>query len=234
MRLGLQPAVSEKQAENSTWSHPISKNKAATSYPRATRTSRPACRLVLADLPSSVVGSSKPTTRTDITRSFLSPLFAVLWQSCSCDSMSVPWLFRSAAAAQPVVSICPVDISGFETTTYKSTLITGNTDMHDQLPDEDRLSMSETARLLKRHSATIWRWVLRGIRGYRLRSIHVGGRRYITRQDLEAFLAAVNVSERPGSRGTPRMPHQKGNGKARAGCQPHLKDVDDELDCEGL
>jgi hypothetical protein len=36
---------------------------------------------------------------------------------------------------------------------------------------------------------TIWRWVLHGARGRRLRSIHVGGRRFILVKDLEDFLS---------------------------------------------
>jgi len=38
------------------------------------------------------------------------------------------------------------------------------------------------------HVATVWRWVLHGVRGRKLASIHVGGRRYITRSDLDTFL----------------------------------------------
>lgn len=43
------------------------------------------------------------------------------------------------------------------------------------------------------HLATAWRWVLRGVRGRRLRSVLIGGRRYVLRADLAAFLGdAVN------------------------------------------
>jgi len=38
------------------------------------------------------------------------------------------------------------------------------------------------------HVATVWRWVLHGVRGRKLASIHVGGRRFITRSDLDTFL----------------------------------------------
>lgn len=56
-----------------------------------------------------------------------------------------------------------------------------------------RLSMSETARACGGVAvSTVWRWTLKGVRGVRLRSVHLGGRRFVLRSDLEAFLAAVN------------------------------------------
>jgi len=42
--------------------------------------------------------------------------------------------------------------------------------------------------------ATIWRWVLRGVRGVRLESILIGGTRYTSRQALARFIAATNAA----------------------------------------
>ncbi len=55
-----------------------------------------------------------------------------------------------------------------------------------------RYSISEAARLLHVHTATVWRWVLHGVRGRKLRSVLIGGRRYVLSQDLEEFLAVGN------------------------------------------
>ena len=52
----------------------------------------------------------------------------------------------------------------------------------------DRLSLRAVAHEVGVHLATVWRWTLSGVRGRRLRAIRVGGRRYVLRRDLEAFL----------------------------------------------
>src|SRR5437016_6201811 len=54
----------------------------------------------------------------------------------------------------------------------------------------EHYSPNQTATGLGVHSATVWRWMLRGVRGRKLASIQVGGRRYIRREDLEAFLGS--------------------------------------------
>lgn len=41
------------------------------------------------------------------------------------------------------------------------------------------------------HPATVWRWATSGVRGVRLRSRLVGGRRVTTEADIEAFLNAL-------------------------------------------
>lgn len=50
--------------------------------------------------------------------------------------------------------------------------------------------MSEVARRLGVHTSSVWRWKLRGSGGRKLRTLSVGGRRYVLVEDLEAFLAA--------------------------------------------
>jgi hypothetical protein len=68
--------------------------------------------------------------------------------------------------------------------------------------DEDRYAVNDVARRVGVHTATVWRWILTGVRGQRLRSYTVGGRRYVLRRDLETFLSpddeSANVS--PGDR----------------------------------
>jgi hypothetical protein len=55
-----------------------------------------------------------------------------------------------------------------------------------------RFTFGEAARETGVNLCTIWRWVLRGARKRKLRSIHIGGRRYILASDLEAFLSPAS------------------------------------------
>ncbi len=72
----------------------------------------------------------------------------------------------------------------------------------------ERFSVTETARRLGVHVSTVWRWIHRGIRGRRLETVRVGGRRYVLRETLESFLisGSADASETPG---TPPMPTQR-------------------------
>jgi hypothetical protein len=60
-------------------------------------------------------------------------------------------------------------------------------------PSEARYSVSEAARMLRVHVATVWRWILHGVRGKKLLSVIIGGRRYVLDRDLQAFLCAGNT-----------------------------------------
>jgi len=62
--------------------------------------------------------------------------------------------------------------------------------MSQSILDADRLSLSQAARKVGVHVSTIWRWTLHGVQGRRLASFHVGGRRYVLREELERFLEA--------------------------------------------
>ena len=61
--------------------------------------------------------------------------------------------------------------------------------------DNDRLTVNQVAKRLPVHVATVWRWVLHGVRGKRLNSHLVGGRRYIYGRDLLTFLAPTPVDQ---------------------------------------
>lgn len=50
-----------------------------------------------------------------------------------------------------------------------------------------RLSMREASQHVNVHVATIWRWALHGVRGRRLRTFLLGGRRYVVLSELDAF-----------------------------------------------
>lgn len=54
----------------------------------------------------------------------------------------------------------------------------------------ERLTVNKTAQCLGVHVSSVWRWILNGVRGRKLRSMLYAGRRYILVTDLEAFLAA--------------------------------------------
>ena len=57
----------------------------------------------------------------------------------------------------------------------------------------DRMTVNQLARREGVHVASPWRWMQHGVRGVRLRSIRVGGRRYITEADWLAFSASLNT-----------------------------------------
>lgn len=52
----------------------------------------------------------------------------------------------------------------------------------------NRLTTAEVAEIVGVHVKTIQRWVLSGVRGKKLRSTLIGGRRFIYRRDLAGFL----------------------------------------------
>lgn len=63
----------------------------------------------------------------------------------------------------------------------------------DTLSTCDRLTVNQLARREGVHSATIWRWILAGVRGVKLRSIRVGGRRFVLKSDWDDFSASLNA-----------------------------------------
>lgn len=76
-------------------------------------------------------------------------------------------------------------------------------------------SLAEAARRLpnRPHVSTLWRWYLRGVRGVRLKTVVVGGRRYTTAAYLEDFVAHLSA---PRSSASPPESRLRADQKARA------------------
>lgn len=56
--------------------------------------------------------------------------------------------------------------------------------------------LTEVARMCGGvHISTVWRWMLSGVRGVKLESIMLGGKRYVRGADLDTFLATLNGCE---------------------------------------
>ena len=69
-----------------------------------------------------------------------------------------------------------------------------------QFLDDPRMTVNQAAKRLKVNASSVWRWILAGVRGRKLRSVLYAGRRYILVADLEAFLAAGQESPDPDAR----------------------------------
>lgn len=54
--------------------------------------------------------------------------------------------------------------------------------------NKKRMSFSEVAEWADVHKTTVWRWTKLGVRGRRLATRMIGGRRYVLVSDLEDFL----------------------------------------------
>lgn len=69
------------------------------------------------------------------------------------------------------------------------------------------IALTEVPPILgkKVHLNTLRRWATSGVRGIKLRTNRVGGRRWTTRRWVEEFLAALNPNSPP-----PRMPPNLG------------------------
>jgi len=63
--------------------------------------------------------------------------------------------------------------------------------MENDLLSESRISMTELARKLDVTIPTIWRWRQRGVRGIKLETFMIGGRRYTTDEAHRRFVEAV-------------------------------------------
>jgi Protein of unknown function (DUF1580) len=73
-----------------------------------------------------------------------------------------------------------------------------------ELLNETRVSFPKQAQEEGVHVSTVWRWALRGVKGHRLESFSLGGRRYTTREAFARFVAATN-DERVNVGQTPRQ-----------------------------
>jgi hypothetical protein len=78
------------------------------------------------------------------------------------------------------------------------------------LDKEKGMTLTSAARSLPKppHISTVWRWVKFGVRGTKLETVVVGGRRYTTREALTRFIAATTASAN-GEQLPCRTPHQR-------------------------
>ncbi|HUY32009.1 MAG TPA: DUF1580 domain-containing protein [Pirellulales bacterium] len=85
------------------------------------------------------------------------------------------------------------------------------------LANETPLSLSEATALLpgRPHLSTVWRWVLKGVRGVRLETLVSGGRRYTTHEALERFVAGTTAAAH-GQPAPVRTPKQRARAIAAA------------------
>jgi hypothetical protein len=61
------------------------------------------------------------------------------------------------------------------------------------LLNERRLNLSQLAREQNISVCTAWRWASRGVRGVRLETFHVGGKRFTTREAFARWVAATQA-----------------------------------------
>lgn len=67
---------------------------------------------------------------------------------------------------------------------------------------ETRYSVNQVASACEVHSATVWRWIQRGVRGRKLASFRIGGRTYVTATALQQFMEPPEESERENNSST--------------------------------
>lgn len=61
------------------------------------------------------------------------------------------------------------------------------------LSESDRHTINHLARREGCHCNSVWRWILYGVRGVKLRSIRRGGRRFVLESDWQEFCAELNA-----------------------------------------
>ncbi|MEX1231929.1 MAG: DUF1580 domain-containing protein [Planctomycetaceae bacterium] len=64
---------------------------------------------------------------------------------------------------------------------------------------KDALPLSQVSPFIpgRPHKATIWGWATLGVRGVRLATVIIGGRRMVTMEALEEFLVRLNADSPP-------------------------------------
>ena len=80
--------------------------------------------------------------------------------------------------------------------------------------DAERISINAAAKRLGLHVGSIFRWASRGVRGRKLPTILVGGRRFVLVSDLEEMLSAIN-SESTSPVARPMSPNQRAEAAER-------------------
>jgi len=60
------------------------------------------------------------------------------------------------------------------------------------LISEPRIALNALAKREGVHLSTCWRWCLRGVKGHKLESFNVGGKKFTTIPAFERWLALIN------------------------------------------
>lgn len=92
--------------------------------------------------------------------------------------------------------------------------------MH-RILSESRLTLSQLAHAQGVNCATAWRWAIKGVRGVKLESLAVGGRRITSAEAFERFIAATN----PDTTSTPKVATPEQRRKAVEAAERELKEA---------
>lgn len=68
------------------------------------------------------------------------------------------------------------------------------------LTREEPILLTEAAKLLpnRPHLSTLWRWFQRGVKGHRLETLVIGGKRYTSREALQRFADRLTAASTDG------------------------------------
>ena len=78
--------------------------------------------------------------------------------------------------------------------------------MSIDVSNENIITLGEACRAIPPHgvsTATMARWIQRGVRGAKLATVVIGGRRYTSREAIARFVAAQNADQTPAPAITP-------------------------------
>lgn len=82
--------------------------------------------------------------------------------------------------------------------------------------EAERLTLKDVGKLSRVDLSTVWRWCQKGVRGHRLESFNVGGRRYVLRERLDDFVAALNAGRDSPDVGRPSKSSQQRQQRAES------------------
>ena len=72
--------------------------------------------------------------------------------------------------------------------------------MSIDVANETVITLGEACRVVQPHgvsTATMARWIQRGVRGAKLATVLIGGRRFTSREAINRFISAQNADESP-------------------------------------
>jgi len=87
--------------------------------------------------------------------------------------------------------------------------------------NHDYITLAEAAKRLpgRPHVSTLHRWRTRGLHGVKLRTTKIGGRRFVTIEDLEEFIDQVTAAA---DKTPPAAPHRRARWKQIAAAEAEL------------